>query len=290
MCAATGGGGTSQSNILREIYNQDSTEYERLSSLNLSKSTSAAFKIDAPSVSKRMFSRMPKRPTGSDAEGKQGSSTSICSIKTLPTSNTTVTPLDCHFMAENCIIRIIPNFTSPGDLELISASLPRFRAAHACEVPLWVALSLKRQRKCNIQKPIWMDPEDLEERKTKEQESPIFIEPPHPHYRELTEIILNNAIDDIDNADAIRTAVKDLWDTRASKLFTTCQDFLDQPEMEADDNTGEVVKTGRSKEDQDMFASLNNVTQLELTLVRDSFLEALDVKRALLVQKFNTED
>lgn len=95
------------SNVLREIYNQDASEYERLSNLDLNKqSSAAAFQVDNVKRTKisdgSSVTRSPQKETV----------TKICSIKTLPTSSETLTPVDCHFLAENCQVKIIPKFST----------------------------------------------------------------------------------------------------------------------------------------------------------------------------------
>merc|ERR1712048_348658 len=277
----------SSQNVLREIYNQDTSEYERLSNLNLNKtSTAAAFQVDNVKRTKiddgSAVNRSPQKPV------------SISSIKTLPASSSTITPTDCYFLAENCQIKITPKFTTRRneEIELMCQTLPQFRAAHSTQVPLWTALSLKRQRKCKIEKPVWMDSEKIELQNQEEQNCEMLLPPLHKHYREITDIVLNQAVDDIENADEIRTCIKDLWDTRRSKILVALKNgMINKHEIEDDPKNpgGPPRSSGRVDENQPVFGKLPNITPLEICLVRDSLCKTLDIKHVLLKYKFDVD-
>ena len=130
-----------------------------------------------------------------------------------------------------------------------------------------------------------MDIEKLETLKKQELESGSFQPPPHQNYRELTESILNNAADDINEADQIRVAIKDLFDTRQAKLFTSMKSFINQQEVDDVFNTGQMTETGKTRERQKMHGDMENITQLEICLVRDSVLAAMDIKKQLQRKK-----
>lgn len=287
---------SNSTNVLREITNQDTVEYKN-SHQTFSSKSNAAYLVDSHLTVPRKIgpaagvATQENRSSHAGEEGgaNQNSPTAaknkikksqnfFTSIKTLPTANNCITPLDCQFLAENCPIVIKPHFSSGNqNLELLSGQIGPIKAAHNVSVPLWVALSLKKQRKCSILKPEWMHVENLEKLKTLELESGNFQPPPHPHYRELTESILNSAADDIDSADEVRTAVKDLWDCRTSKLSILFKNFLNQEELE-DNGMGELVSSGKIKNEQEMIGDFNNVTQLEISLFREPVCHAMDVK------------
>lgn len=217
----------------------------------------------------------------------------ISSIKTLPTSSETLTPTDCHFLAENCMVSIIPKFSTSRnqEIELMCQTLGQFRAAHSTQVPLWVGLSLKRQRKCKLEKPAWMDVEKIELQTQEEQKTPMLLPPLHKHYREITDIVLNQAIDDIENADEIRTCVKDLWDTRNSKILAALKTgIVNKHEMEDDPkNPGEFRSSGKVDEKQPIFGKLPNITPLEICMVRESLSKILDIKHVLMKYKYEVD-
>ena len=55
-----------------------------------------------------------------------------------------------------------------------------------------------------------------------ERESPIFTELPANHIFEVANLVLDNATQDIEKADEVRTVLKDLWDLRQAKLRLDC--------------------------------------------------------------------
>jgi len=100
-----------------------------------------------------------------------------------------------------------------------------------------------------------MDVEKLEACKTEEHDSRFFTEMPSSCYREVSQLLLQHAADDIPRADMIRTLVKDIWDLRLAKLRSSIDVFL------RSDAT---------------HAKLNHLTLMELNTVRPFLTSALD--------------
>lgn len=96
-----------------------------------------------------------------------------------------------EFIGENEMIGIIPNFTL-DTIHLISGSIGPFRAGLPVHgelilliravstifnsisfivfsVPLWYAIHLRKQQKCRLVPPVWMDRDMLEEIKEAEK-------------------------------------------------------------------------------------------------------------------------
>jgi GINS complex subunit 2 len=80
-------------------------------------------------------------------------------------------PEEIEFIGEKEEIGIIPNFNNQP-LHLICNSVGPFRAGLPMHVPLWLAIHLKRQQKCRIVPPIWMDRDLLEDLKEAEKREP----------------------------------------------------------------------------------------------------------------------
>jgi len=282
--------GTSN-NIVQEIFNTGQSDYANDASDQPGLPTNIAQVIDAQLLQKSTstFKKLNVTNQGANNNANTASTTDIAvnfaSIRPLPTHFNRITPADCQFLAENCLISIVPKFTTSQPLQLISCDIPAFRPTRSVTVPVWTALMLKRQRKCRIEKPNWMDAEKLEKLKEEELGAAFFQEPPHAHYRELSTVLLNRASDDIENADKIRTAIKDLWDTRTGKLLTTLKQFMNQPEENPDSTDDKNAFTGRIKERQQMYGDIRNITQLELTMFRDTVLSSMDIKRTLIEHK-----
>lgn len=89
-----------------------------------------------------------------------------------------------------------------------------------------MAVNLRQRQKCRIQAPDWMNLETLEKLKEEEKDSRYFVKLPCDHYREVAQLVLDCAADDINQADEIRTIIKDIWDLRVSKLRSSIDAFL----------------------------------------------------------------
>ncbi|UKZ53951.1 DNA replication protein psf2 [Trichoderma virens] len=48
-------------------------------------------------------------------------------------------------------------------IELLSGSTPKLRPPHRADLPLWLAILLKKQRRANIVPPAWLHPDSLRE-------------------------------------------------------------------------------------------------------------------------------
>lgn len=79
-------------------------------------------------------------------------------------------PIEVEFIGEDTTIGVIPNF-SFEPIHLISGTIGPFRAGLCVHVPLWLAIHLRKQQKCRIVPPEWMDMETLEDIKEEEKRS-----------------------------------------------------------------------------------------------------------------------
>lgn len=77
-------------------------------------------------------------------------------------------PEEIEFIGENEEIGIIPNFNF-DPLHLISGTVGPFRAGIPQHVPLWIAMHLRKQQKCRVVTPEWMEVEFLEDLKEEEK-------------------------------------------------------------------------------------------------------------------------
>lgn len=80
-------------------------------------------------------------------------------------------PAENEFLAEQDIINIIPKFNDHRIVHLISGDIGPFRAGIPVSVPIWVALNLRRNQKCVIVPPNWMDVQALEDKLEEEKNS-----------------------------------------------------------------------------------------------------------------------
>ncbi|KAI4476550.1 hypothetical protein M0802_001910 [Mischocyttarus mexicanus] len=134
-------------------------------------------------------------------------------------------PSEVVFLAERKHITIVPNFNF-GAIHLIAGTIGPFRAGLPLKVPIWLAVNLKQQQRCRIIKPEWMEIESLEEVAETEKFSKLFTKMPSNHYMDEAQLLLSVASDDIHESEKIRTAIKDIWDLRMSKLRTSVDSFI----------------------------------------------------------------
>ncbi|XP_030565609.1 probable DNA replication complex GINS protein PSF2 [Drosophila novamexicana] len=163
-------------------------------------------------------------------------------------------PSIIEFIGEKSMISIIPNFSNEA-LHLIYGTVGPFRAGFPVYVPLWLATHLRKQQKCRIVPPEWMDLETLEEIKEEEKRSKFFTKMPSEHYMVVAQLVMSTAPDDVPRCEELRTIIKDIFDIRESKLRTSIDAFI----------KGEGT-----------YAKLDNLTLLEIHSVRPILPYSLD--------------
>ena len=84
-------------------------------------------------------------------------------------------------------------------------------------VPLWLALFLKKRHKCRLVPPPWMDPSALDMKLQEERAIPSLSLMDF-HYIEIAGLILASAREDIPHKTQVRKAIEDLFTLRMSKL------------------------------------------------------------------------
>ncbi|XP_067136392.1 DNA replication complex GINS protein PSF2 [Centruroides vittatus] len=182
-------------------------------------------------------------------------------------------PSVIEFTAEKEYVTIVPNF-SHGKIYLISGDIGPFTPSIPVKVPLWIALNLKQRLKCRLIPPEWMDIEKLENKKQEEIESRYFTPMPSKHFREIAQLLLDVASNDIPNADEIQTLVKDIWDIRLAKLRSSIDAFIKSEETHAQLNylTTMEINTVRPL----LTLALNHLCQLKSVPVSEEEMESQD--------------
>ncbi|XP_062501460.1 DNA replication complex GINS protein PSF2-like [Corticium candelabrum] len=161
---------------------------------------------------------------------------------------------EVEFVAEKCVITILPNF-SENRVYMIGGDYGPFNPSLPVDVPLWLAVHLKKRQKCRVRPPDWLAIEPLTEKKREEGASELFTPMPSDHYMEVAMALLNNASDDVQDADQVRTLIKDIWDIRVAKLRKSIDQMI------------------RS---QAISAELTNLTLMEINTIRPFLTKALD--------------
>ncbi|KAF1810179.1 DNA replication complex GINS protein PSF2 [Eremomyces bilateralis CBS 781.70] len=158
-----------------------------------------------------------------------------------------LTPAEVAFLCEMEMVTIVPRQRLDG-LELLGGSIPPLQPPRRTDIPLWLALLLKRQNRANIVPPPWLLPAslanilDVETEMTEAFSSPPPLppsakgsEPISPpfqpsctadasahalpyHWLEVGEVLLDAASDDFEEPDLVRRLIRDIREVRLSKL------------------------------------------------------------------------
>ncbi|BGP22021.1 GINS complex subunit Psf2 [Rhodotorula toruloides] len=92
-----------------------------------------------------------------------------------------------------------------------------FNPPQKASVPLWLAVHLKKKRKCRIVAPQWLSVGHLEQTLKSEQTLPEFSDLPRD-YLEVSKVLLEVASDDVAASDRVRLLLKDIREARQAKV------------------------------------------------------------------------
>ncbi|KAL1825092.1 hypothetical protein ACET3Z_011870 [Daucus carota] len=126
---------------------------------------------------------------------------------------------ELEFLAEDEMVEIVPNIRM-DPLNLISGDFGPFRPQIATQVPLWLAVALKKRGKCTIRLPDWMSVEKLTQVLEAERDSARDFQPLPFHYVEIARLLFDHARDDIPDIYMVRSLIEDIKDVRFHKIGT----------------------------------------------------------------------
>ena len=121
-------------------------------------------------------------------------------------------------------VHILP-LVSVDRVRLLTGTYGPFRPPSHAQVPLWLAIHLRRRQKCVIIPPEWLSVDHLTALVHQESTSPAFAPVPL-HYLAVSKMLLeqcvyaDSAADDIPGAAKVRALLKDLREMRQSKVLT----------------------------------------------------------------------
>ncbi|KAJ3172355.1 DNA replication protein psf2 [Irineochytrium annulatum] len=133
-----------------------------------------------------------------------------------PESRNTFSPAEIEFIAENDIIKIVPSIRM-DELRLMNKTYGPFNPPIGVDVPLWLALLLKKSGKCRIEIPGWMEADALRQSVENEKMMEGFLVMPF-HYVEIGHMLITHASDDIPSLSVVIEAFKVLRDLRQYKM------------------------------------------------------------------------
>ncbi|TIA87244.1 hypothetical protein E3P99_03279 [Wallemia hederae] len=167
-----------------------------------------------------------------------------------------LTPSELHFIATSeYAVEIVPNF-SMGQIRLLSGIWGPFRPPAKAKVPLWLALDLKRRKRCAVVPPEWLTVDHLQEKLKDETSDGQYADLPF-RYLEISKAIIEVAGDDLDNAAVIRSLLMDIRQARQTK------------------SREGVLKMN------DTGMAMTGISQLEINELRPFFVQSFGVMRKL---------
>ncbi|EPS61604.1 hypothetical protein M569_13191, partial [Genlisea aurea] len=125
---------------------------------------------------------------------------------------------ELEFLAEDEMVEIVPNLRMDA-LNFISGDFGPFMPQIPAQVPLWLAVALRKRGKCTIRAPEWMSVDNLTRVLESERDSEKFQPLPF-HYVEISRLISDHAGEDIPDMYMVRSLVEDIKDVRFHKIST----------------------------------------------------------------------
>ncbi|XP_057980864.1 DNA replication complex GINS protein PSF2 isoform X2 [Malania oleifera] len=161
-------------------------------------------------------------------------------------------PEEIEFIGEDEMVEIVPNMRMEP-LNLICGDFGPFLPQIATQVPLWLAVALKKRGKCTIRPPRWMLVEKLTQVLEAERDSPGSFQPLPFHYVEISRLLFDHARDDIPDIYMVRSLIEDIRNVRFHKV---------EVGLEAINSRTHAVK-------------LRNLSAMEVNIVRPFVVRAL---------------
>lgn len=172
--------------------------------------------------------------------------------------NRNLTAAENEFVAEETIVTIIPGIDHPM-LLFISGNFGPLESGMPCEVPLWLAITLRKRGKCVIRIPDWLKVDNLERALNSERVELFLCSLPY-HFMEIAHLLLTHSSEDIDSPERVAVLIQDLSNVRMDRIRLGIARVA-----EAVSQDQAVVST-----------TLNNVASMEILSIRKFFLGSMD--------------
>lgn len=122
-----------------------------------------------------------------------------------------------EFLAEDELIEISPNVRA-GVVALVCGNFGPFAPSIVTQVPLWLALAMKKLKRCRIIPPGWLSLPKLEETIKNEREDFEKLQKLPHFFSQIAALLLHHAEDDLEAPGRLRRAVEDLSSIRSGKV------------------------------------------------------------------------
>ncbi|KAF3163330.1 DNA replication protein psf2 [Orbilia oligospora] len=135
-----------------------------------------------------------------------------------------LTPQEVSFICESELITIVPR-QRLGALNLISIDTRPLVPPQRADVPLWLAVFLRKQKRCNIVPPDWLNVDYLERLVKEESDSAAFSQMPW-RWMEVAEILLDTCSEDLISPSDIALHIRSLRELRQAKIRAGLSDQM----------------------------------------------------------------
>ncbi|WVF70572.1 DNA replication complex GINS protein PSF2 [Kwoniella sp. CBS 6097] len=179
-----------------------------------------------------------------------------------------LTPDELTFLAEEDTIDIVPLF-SMTRVRLLSGIYGPFQPPSAARVPLWLALSLKRKRKCRIVPPEWLNVDHIQSLLKDEKENIEGFGLLPRRFIETSKVLLDTAADDLIQPSTLRSLLKDLREVRQAKIRLGLQ--------------SEGVMRGS-------YLQVTNLTPLELSELKPFLVKTMGMMQSLEARRDDDDE
>lgn len=123
-----------------------------------------------------------------------------------------VTTAENEYLAENTMITVNSHVNHEKFL-FISGNFGPLEVGFNCQLPLWLAITLKKRGKCHIVIPHWLTVESLQRNIHNERNQDVFESLPF-YYKEISQLLFANARDDFTSPDKTMVLIQDIQNTR----------------------------------------------------------------------------
>ena len=173
-----------------------------------------------------------------------------------------VAPEEIEFNAENTLVTIVPKFKL-GVLYMVEGEYGPFIAQTPVEVPLWLAIHLKKMQRANIKTPEWLDVDHLSALLDSEKrvEDGSLLKSLPFHYIEIAQLFFSEAPDDVTDLARLQTIIEDITNIRQTKLRKGMEQVLKQ-NAHSPENLARI--------------NVGGISALEVNKIRPSFLHGLE--------------
>lgn len=131
---------------------------------------------------------------------------------------------ELEFLAEQTLIEVFPNFKKEP-IELSSGTYGPFKPNKKTVVPLWFAIQLKKNKKCKIVVPSFLEQNFLQDTLETEKNEKSSLFPLPDYFFEVAQILFSEAGDDFLDLKETRGTVEDIAAIRNEKINKTLEEI-----------------------------------------------------------------